>query len=241
MPPFNNAGWPPEIFAIAIAMHADGKDSVQIGDAIGKKRDAVRNYMLRRGYRFEKDAWPAEDIETLRRLAAEGHSATQIGIRMDRPKGAISGKLSRTGIRLAQAAVPCVVWTDEMIAKGRDMATEGQSRRMIGLALGVTHGSVNRYAKMHAWPGREKVVAPAPRGFVLQPISVKPASVRAPRIMVDDVASDDLPTVLTLAPHMCKWPMGSVPRGCGDQQRFCGEFSDIGATYCAGHAQAAHG
>ncbi|THD81837.1 MAG: GcrA cell cycle regulator [Phenylobacterium sp.] len=141
-------------------------------------------------------------------------------------------------------------WTDERVELLKKLWQEGLSASQIAKQLGgVTRNAV--IGKVHrlglsgratpSKPARTVFKAPRPARPVSAPsaprrlaepnsLAVQPTPVR----YVDEAPGTA--TVLTLAAHMCKWPIGDPSL---DTFTFCGRGAD-GGPYCHEHAQVAY-
>ena len=141
-------------------------------------------------------------------------------------------------------------WTDERVEVLKKLWLDGLSASQIAKQLG---GGVTRNAvigKVHrlglsgratpSKPARPVVVRMAPRP---RPISTPAAprrptplpTVAQPTVIVRREEPGSA-TVLTLAQHMCKWPIGDPS---SRDFTFCGKAAG-GHTYCADHAAIAY-
>ena len=143
-------------------------------------------------------------------------------------------------------------WTDERVELLKKLWQDGLSASQIAKQLGgVTRNAV--IGKVHrlglsgratpSKPARTVFKAPRPA----RPISTAPST---PRRLAEPVSLhshpvmpvrlvDEAPgtaTVLTLAVHMCKWPIGDP---AADNFSFCGDHAEDG-PYCLRHSQVAY-
>jgi GcrA cell cycle regulator len=157
-------------------------------------------------------------------------------------------------------------WTDELIARLRDLWGKGVPTSQIARLLGpaVTKNMV--IGKAHRLKlSRRKSPITHPRG-VSRPLKARPP--RPSRAKGAPDASLPLPvpeppppppvpparppppprpipprkkpgtfTLLDLRPHECKWPVNDPPRGQGDRYLFCGQPQFDGQAYCEYHCR----
>lgn len=147
-------------------------------------------------------------------------------------------------------------WTEPRVARLRKLWIEGRSATQIAADLG---GGVTRnacIAKVHRLglsnrPGaggakpvpqhgpvrKPKAVKPAPEPRPLAPdaTAAAPRVVPAPLPPEPEVAAPQLVTLIELAAHACKWPVGFPD----PVQRFCGRRQAAGRPYCAEHSAVA--
>jgi GcrA cell cycle regulator len=142
-------------------------------------------------------------------------------------------------------------WTDERVELLKKLWQDGLSASQIAKQLGgVTRNAV--IGKVHrlglsgratpSKPARTVFKAPRPARAVTAPSA--PRRLIEPSAMVAHPAPvryvDETPgtaTVLTLAAHMCKWPIGDPAL---DSFTFCGRRTDEVGPYCHEHAQVAY-
>jgi GcrA cell cycle regulator len=142
-------------------------------------------------------------------------------------------------------------WTDERVELLKKLWQDGLSASQIAKQLGgVTRNAV--IGKVHrlglsgratpSKPARTVFKAPRPARAVTAPSAprrlIEPSSMVAQPTPVRYV--DEAPgtaTVLTLAAHMCKWPIGDPAL---DSFTFCGRRTDEVGPYCHEHAQVAY-
>lgn len=198
--------WTREEYDLAVVLRAAGATCVEVGRRVGKDAGVVALYLREHpdGFPDRVDPWPPERLERLLDCINKRLSAGQTGQILGCTASAAIGKASRLGLP-----------------------------KFGGGRIGRRHEGV------------EKMPAPKPRAFRLEPRAVKPPRKTPPPIVAPievkplmlppppAVAPSDLPTCRQLGSYMCKWPLGNVARGCGDQQRFCGRPAD--GNYCMAH------
>ena len=157
-------------------------------------------------------------------------------------------------------------WTDERVAKLRDMWLDGKSASQIAavLANGITRNAV--IGKVHRLglsgrvkpngqsaqrlrpakapspppPPREEIRQQPPRTHGANALAwaplVDPRPVERP---VEDVVIpiSERVTIMELKEDMCRWPLGD-PQSM--DFRYCGSKSPIGVPYCAHHSRVAY-
>ncbi len=146
------------------------------------------------------------------------------------------------------------MWTDERVELMRRLWLEGHSASQIAKQLGgVTRNAV--IGKVHrlglsgraapSQPVRAAFRAPRPPrpAIAHAPPARRPAEVRSPTTAVvatrPPIRTDErgTATVLTLAAHMCKWPIGDPATA---DFSFCGRRAGPEGPYCADHARLAY-
>ena len=148
---------------------------------------------------------------------------------------------------------PTKFWTEERMARCRELWGEGCSAAHIGAQLGCTRNAVLSKIHRSGWSGRTKGAAPSSVPQRRQ--RAREATVLRPRARSDGAApSAPLPlpppseaslasfapggtkTLLELRDRDCRWPIGDVgePGFC-----FCAAPKLEGFSYCAAHQRAA--
>lgn len=142
-------------------------------------------------------------------------------------------------------------WTDERVELLKRLWQDGLSASQIAKQLGgVTRNAVIGKVHRLGLSGRATPSKPA-RTVFKAPRPARPAAAApsAPRRMCEPAALQPQPapvryvdetpgsaTVLTLAAHMCKWPIGDPSL---DTFTFCGRMAG-GGPYCHEHSQVAY-
>ena len=135
-------------------------------------------------------------------------------------------------------------WTDERVEILKKLWQEGLSASQIAAELGgVTRNAV--IGKVHrlglsgraapSQPQRAVYKAPRPPRPVSAPTIRREPSLRAEPVRVRIPEEPGMATVLTLAAHMCKWPIGDPS---STEFTFCGRGT--AGTYCSEHSQVAY-
>lgn len=135
-----------------------------------------------------------------------------------------------------------MTWNAERIALLRDYVTAGLSCRQIADEIGVSRNAViGKLNRLGLSRGRNPAV---PRA------RVGPSSARRPQVLTqrlalkalfasepiaDNVVSVEPCSLLNIAPHRCRWPIGASA-----DFTFCGNIAADGVSYCAGHARMAY-
>lgn len=143
------------------------------------------------------------------------------------------------------------MWTDERVELLRKLWLDGHSASQIAKQLGgVTRNAVIGKVHRLGLSGRATPSQPArpvfktprpPRPAAVQPPSprrtaeARPAPPSTPTVI--HVEQRGTATVLTLAAHMCKWPIGDP---ASDEFSFCGRRAGTEGPYCADHARQAY-
>jgi len=144
-------------------------------------------------------------------------------------------------------------WTDEQVATLTKLWVDGLSASQIAKQLGgvsrnAVIGKVHRLGlagraapsqparpafKAPRLPSRAAPLAPRP----VAPIKAPPAPALAAPTRTVDREEPGAATVLTVGPHMCKWPIGDP---LSDSFTFCARRAPDGRPYCGDHAQKAY-
>jgi GcrA cell cycle regulator len=142
-------------------------------------------------------------------------------------------------------------WTDERVATLKKLWLDGLSASQIAKQLGgVTRnaviGKVHRLGlsgraapsqparPVYKAPRPARVAAPTPAPVVQRRTVDAPVAPTLPSVLRQE--SPGSATVLTLAAHMCKWPIGDPAT---EGFTFCGKGAQDG-PYCDAHAQIAY-
>lgn len=133
-------------------------------------------------------------------------------------------------------------WSGEILMRASDLWSRNVSQDEIAHIFGVTRKNIQRLARTEKWPVRacDAVLPVVATRFTFSPMGVAPAVVRAPTPIAEIAAAVELPTLVRLGARCCKWPIGNVRNGCGDEQRFCGENAAHDGNYCSTHHRAAY-
>lgn len=144
-------------------------------------------------------------------------------------------------------------WTDEVVAQLRQWWLEGESVREIGRRWGFSASKV--IGKLHrlGLNDQSRPSSGRTQSHLNHPKTAKPKKLPAPpklRVLkrngegrVGKVkpptptapqGGPGLATILSLGPHMCRWPMDATPT---EEFTFCGQQTD--GTYCKSHAKRA--
>ena len=135
-------------------------------------------------------------------------------------------------------------WTEERVTVLKKLWLEGLSASQIAKQLGgVTRNAVigkvhrlglsGRAAPSH--PQRMVVRTPRPPRPVSAPTMRREPTLRSEPVRVRVPEEPGMATVLTLAAHMCKWPIGDPS---STEFTFCGRGTT--GTYCSEHSQVAY-
>lgn len=207
-----------------------------------------------------KAAWSAAAFKTGRTMWEGGSTLAEIAAELDKTIGAVESYFKRRGIRRPESANP---WPDERVTLLRRLIAEGKSGPQTAAIMGCTRNTVGAKAKrlglvfkggddrnpaVRSRENRANLRASAPV-FKLEPRAVKPKGRGIPPIKsaIDTAlaaqafvpptehAPAELPTLAQLGSRSCRWPLGSVLRGQGYEQRFCGDARDTGENYCPCH------
>lgn len=186
-------------------------------------------------------AWGADEHAALCRHVSDGLGDGEIATALNKVFGhqrssrSVLGRRHRSKLVTATPRAPSLQLTPEVTVEALKLWEGGLSERKIAAAIGASQGLVRRTAVNLGWPKRFVVAQkPAVTPFQLKPMNVaSPVLATAPTPVVEEVASSNLPTLRTLGVHMCRWPIGTVAAGYGDEQRFCGSAAD--GRYCRKH------
>ena len=134
-------------------------------------------------------------------------------------------------------------WTTERVALLRSCVNSGLSCAQIANEIGVSRnaviGKINRLGLSRgrsAAASGPRVGAPRRRPQVLtQRLALE--AVFASEPVGEDVVSAEPCSLLSLAPHKCRWPISS---GGTAAFTFCGNITAGGVSYCVGHARLAY-
>jgi GcrA cell cycle regulator len=166
---------------------------------------------------IQPHAWPETQVEMLHALNDEGLTASQITAKMNqafgikRTRNAIIGKMHRLGM------------------KSKSSETGDPKIR------------AKRFRTSTPKPPKEPKAPRITLARPLPPMGIGPATERAaPLQRVEATPTADMPQVKDGLEKRCKFPIGSVPRGCGDEQRFCGADREAGGVYCQAHRAIAY-
>ena len=138
---------------------------------------------------------------------------------------------------------PRNTWTAERVAQLRSCVIAGLSCSQIANEIGVTRnaviGKINRLGLSRGRPAaapRTRVGAPRRRPQVLtQRLALE--AVFASEPIGEDVVSAEPCSLLSLAPHKCRWPINGLGSGAFT---FCGNITEGSMSYCIGHARLAY-
>jgi hypothetical protein len=135
-------------------------------------------------------------------------------------------------------------WTEQMIARLRDMHEAGASFSEIGNALGVSRSAAIgkasrmglrvRRATVLARPAIDKRQNTRADGTYFRKGGLK-GNVSAPNFY--DLSPERSPratSLLNLKPSQCRWPVTGEARGF-DAVMFCGVEAQSGCSYCGQH------
>ncbi|MBL4802605.1 MAG: hypothetical protein JKY45_11995 [Emcibacter sp.] len=125
-----------------------------------------------------------------------------------------------------------MAWTDERVAKLRELWDKGLSASQIATALaeGVTRNAVIGKAHRMNLASRPSPVKADPKKKVKKPTEKKVAAVKA-KVRGGKVS------LLELTERMCKWPIGHPGEG---GFHFCGKASAATFPYCPEHCGQAY-
>jgi GcrA cell cycle regulator len=154
-------------------------------------------------------------------------------------------------------------WSDETVARLKDLYKEGLSCNQIGYRIGTTRNAV--IGKLHRIglskgrhpatprilkPKKEPSIAQPKAPFRIRPVETEIGHPNSPydraRIRQETKAipieappepRGDKPTLIQLKPRDCRWPYGD-PRDL-ESFHFCGQPRAGEGWYCAGHAKQA--
>jgi GcrA cell cycle regulator len=140
------------------------------------------------------------------------------------------------------------MWTEERVELLQRLWGQGYSASQIANQLqGVSRNAV--IGKIHRLAKRSEAKAARVRtGVMAAPVARRRPAPEARRIAPPEwalrphgrpmlVEEPGLATCSTLAPHMCRWPIGD-PDETGFS--FCGRGSEPGRPYCPGHSRLAY-
>lgn len=114
-------------------------------------------------------------------------------------------------------------WTEERVAKLRELWTQGKTASEIGIALGgVSRNAVIGKVHRLKLSGRPS------------PIKHRPLEHSTP---VSPVTGGGSATILALGDRSCKWPVGDP---LASDFHFCGKSASAGIPYCSEHSQLAY-
>ncbi len=114
-------------------------------------------------------------------------------------------------------------WTEERVAKLRELWTQGKTASEIGIALGgVSRNAVIGKVHRLKLSGRPS------------PIKHRPLEHATP---VSPVTGGGSATILALGDRSCKWPVGDP---LASDFHFCGKSASAGIPYCSEHSQLAY-
>lgn len=138
-------------------------------------------------------------------------------------------------------------WTDDLNERLRKLWSEGKSANEIARMMSTKDRKITRNSvigKVY----RLDIARPAKSTLETQRVAainrikspkaplVHPSVFAKPRALV--AAPVERPTLRTLG-QGCKWPIGDVRRGWGEDQRFCGCAKELTQPYCVEHAKVA--
>jgi hypothetical protein len=204
---------------------------------------------MSRERRFGAFAWTSEQIDTLHRMAADGCSSGDVAALFKITRNAVMGKSRRLGImfdsRVPQQ--PATYWTDEKVARLREMVGAEHTYGEIAKALGgvsrcAVIGKANRLGLQmvpQASPPKRPHVPPTKRSFAPatpdQPVPSSIASSKPlPRLRVVETGVEPRILADCTARH-CRWPLNDPGIGRMDETLFCAAPKEPERVYCDAH------
>jgi len=136
-----------------------------------------------------------------------------------------------------------MTWTTERVAMLRSCLSAGLSCAQIAGEIGVSRNAViGKINRLGLSRGRSttasgpRIAAPRRRPHVLtQRLALE--AIFASESAAEDVVSAEPCSLLNLAPHKCRWPIGKTGTA---GLNFCGNVTAGGMSYCVGHARMAY-